>query len=73
MEKEQSIIIKGIAILMLLFYHLFGIDNINELCKSFIYIKHLPLAHYLSNAAYPVSFFSSSAVMVSHTYITIKG
>lgn len=57
MEKEQSIIIKGIAILMLLFYHLFGIDNINELCKSFIYIKHLPLAHYLSNAAYPVSFF----------------
>lgn len=57
MEKEQSIIIKGIAILMMLFYHLFGIDNINELCKSFIYINHLPLAHYLSHAAYPVSFF----------------
>lgn len=42
---------------MMLFYHLFGTDNINELCKSFIYINHLPLAHYLSHATYPVSFF----------------
>lgn len=72
MDNEQSIIIKGIAILMMLFYHLFVTDNINELCKSFIYINHLPLAHYLSHATYPVSFFSYSAVTVLHSYINIK-
>lgn len=54
---------------MMLFYHLFGIDNINELCKSFIYINHLPLAHYLSHATYPVSFFLIlSGYGLTHVY-----
>ena len=57
MNKETSTIIKGIAILMMLFYHLFGRDDLGDLCTPLLYIGNTPLVKYLSNACYPVSFF----------------
>lgn len=57
MSKETSTILKGIAILMMLFYHLFNRTNINELCTPLIMIGDTPLVHYLSQACYPVPFF----------------
>ena len=57
MNKETSTIIKGIAILMMLFYHLFGRDDLGDLCTLLLYIGNTPLVKYLSNACYPVSFF----------------
>lgn len=57
MNKETSIIIKGIAILMMLFYHLFGRDDLGDLCTPLLYIGNTPLVKYFSNACYPVSFF----------------
>ena len=57
MNKETSTIIKGVAILMMLFYHLFGRDNLGDLCTPLLYIGNTPLVKYLSNACYPVSFF----------------
>ncbi len=57
MNKETSTIIKGIAILMMLFFHLFGRDDLGDLCTPLLYIGSTPLVKYLSNACYPVSFF----------------
>lgn len=57
MNKETSTIIKGIAILMMLFYHLFGRDNLTEICTPLLYIGNTPLVRYITNACYPVSFF----------------
>ena len=57
MNKETSIILKGVAILMMLFYHLFNRTEINELCSPLIMIGDTPFVHYLSQACYPVPFF----------------
>lgn len=57
MSKEQSTIIKGIAILMMLWYHLFGISNLESLCTPLLYIHGKSFAAYIANACYPVSFF----------------
>ena len=57
MDKEQSTIIKGIAILMMLWYHLFGIDGLEQACTPLIYLNGKALVAYLSNATYPVTFF----------------
>ena len=57
MNKETSTIIKGVAILMMLFFHLFGRDDLGDLCTPLLYIGNTPLVKYLSNACYPVSFF----------------
>lgn len=57
MNKETSTIIKGVAILMMLFYHLFGRENLTEICTPLLYIGNTPLVRYITNACYPVSFF----------------
>lgn len=57
MSKETSTILKGIAILMMLFYHLFNRTEINELCSPLIMFGETSLVHYLSQACYPVPFF----------------
>ncbi len=57
MSKETSTIIKGIAILMMLWYHLLGITELTELCSPLIIIHDKPLVSYIANACYPVSFF----------------
>lgn len=57
MNKETSTIIKGVAILMMLFYHLFGRDYLTDICTPLLYIGNTPLVRYIANACYPVSFF----------------
>lgn len=57
MSKEQSTIIKGVAILMMLFYHLFNRAEVADLCSPLIMIGKQPLVHYISQACYPVTFF----------------
>ena len=42
---------------MMLFFHLFGRDELGDLCTPLLYIGSTPLVKYLSNACYPVSFF----------------
>ena len=57
MNKETTTIIKGVAILMMLFYHLFGRENLDDICTPLLYIGNTPLVRYITNACYPVSFF----------------
>ncbi len=49
--------IKGIAILMMLFFHLFFREEVNDLCSPLIMIGDTSLVYYFSQACYPVSFF----------------
>lgn len=57
MSKEDSQIMKGVAILLMLFLHLFNNINTDEVCHNFIFIDGLPLVYILTRAANPVSFF----------------
>lgn len=57
MSKEESTIIKGVAILLMLFLHLFNKANIAESCHPIIFIGDLPFVHILSRAANPVDFY----------------
>lgn len=57
MSKEQSTILKGIAILMMLFYHLFFRAGLDEMCSPLIMLNDDSLVSYLSRACYPVPFF----------------
>lgn len=57
MTKQETQMMKGVAILLMLFLHLFNqLPNV-ELCHNLISIDGMPLAHILSRAANPVSFF----------------
>ncbi len=48
---------KGVAILMMIFLHLFNQGSNVELCHNFIQINGLPLVEILSRASNPVAFF----------------
>lgn len=52
MTKQQTIILKGIAILMMMFLHLFNKMGVGYegLCRPLIYIGDEPLVHLLTNA-----------------------
>ena len=57
MSKETSTILKGVAILMMLWYHLFGISDLESMCSPLISVHGKALAAYIANATYPVTFF----------------
>ena len=57
MTLQESQIMKGVAILLMLFLHLFNQQGNVALCDTFIYIGDTPLLTYLVRAANPVSFF----------------
>lgn len=59
MTKQQTNIIKGVAILMMIFLHLFnrmGADY-HGLCQPLLYIGERPLVNIIANACHPVAFF----------------
>ncbi len=57
MTKLESQMMKGVAILLMLFLHLFNqLPNV-ELCHNFIVIGGEPLVYILSRSANPVAFF----------------
>lgn len=46
MDKSQTIILKGVAILMMLYLHLFDtLSVVDALCENYIYIGNLPLCY----------------------------
>lgn len=59
MTKHQTEILKGVAILMMIFLHLFRNVGVNYegLCEPLIYVGDIPLVNLLSNACNPVPFF----------------
>lgn len=57
MDKKHTQIIKGIAILLMIYYHLFGDIDVVESCRNFIYIKRTPLTYIICKFTYPVPFF----------------
>lgn len=56
MSKEQSTIIKGVAILLMIFLHLFNHDVTGE-CTPLLYIGSTPFVTILTRACGPVPFF----------------
>lgn len=57
MNKDESLILKGVAILLMLFLHLFNQAGNVALCQSWLYVGDTPLVSYLVRAANPVAFF----------------
>lgn len=55
--KNDTQILKGVSILLMLFYHLFFMEEYVSLCTSLFVIDGFPLVYYLSRGANPVSFF----------------
>ena len=56
MSKEQSTIIKGVAILLMIFLHLFNHDVTGD-CTPLLYIGNTPFVTILTRACGPVPFF----------------
>lgn len=57
MAKQETQVMKGIAILLMLFLHLFNQQGNLAMCDAFLYVGSSPLLAYLVRAANPVSFF----------------
>lgn len=57
MTKQESIILKGVAILLMLYLHLFNQMTNVEQCVNYLYVGSVPFTHLLSRAANPVAFF----------------
>lgn len=57
MSKEQSTIIKGIAIMMMLWFHLFLHPDMENLFQPLLRIDNIPIEYFIAQASYPVSFF----------------
>ena len=57
MTKQDSLMVKGLAILMMLFLHLFNSLSNCNLCDNLIMIGDIPFVYFLSKAANPVAFF----------------
>lgn len=56
-SKENTLILKGVSICFMLFYHLFFMKEYAMQCFSLFEINKVPLVYYLSRSTHPVSFF----------------
>lgn len=57
MTRQQSQMMKGVAILLMIFLHLFNQEANVDLCHNLLFIDGTPLVYILSRAANPVAFF----------------
>lgn len=57
MQKETSTMLKGVAILMMLWLHLFNHTDITSNCTNYIYVSGQPLSYILTRLCNPVSLF----------------
>lgn len=58
MDKQESIVLKGIAILFMLYLHLFFIETtVTDNCNNLVYINGHPLAYILSRVSNPVCLY----------------
>lgn len=69
MSKETSLILRGVAILLMLWGHLFYLTENVNLCDCYIYIKQIPLVQLVCRATNPVPIFiilSGYGLFISH-------
>ena len=57
MSKQESQELKGVAILLMLFLHLFIHENDAASCSNIFYFNGVPLIHLMTRMANPVPFF----------------
>ena len=57
MSKQETQELKGVAILLMLFLHLFNHEHEVALCSNSIFINGIPLVHLMTRMANPVPFF----------------
>lgn len=57
MTRQQSQMMKGVAILLMIFLHLFNQEGNVALCHNLLFIDGTPLVLILSHASNPVAFF----------------
>lgn len=57
MTKEESKIMQGVAILLMMYLHLFNQMTNVDLCQNFLYIGAIPFVNFFSRATNPVPFF----------------
>lgn len=57
MNKQVSLELKGVAILMMVYLHLFNRKSNIGLVTDFCYINDVPLVYYIHYATHPVAFF----------------
>ena len=57
MTRQDSQTIKGVAIILMLFLHLFNHLDVVETCHNLVFINGKPLAYILSRCSNPVGFF----------------
>lgn len=69
MTREQTTILKSVAILMMLFLHLFNNPDIGNFCDPLIFLGGVPLVNIISRACNPVGIFLMlSGYGLSYTY-----
>ena len=56
-SKETTLVLKGIAVLMMVMLHLFNRAEYYSLCHSYLYIDGTPLINRIALACNPVGFF----------------
>jgi hypothetical protein len=56
-SKTDTTILKGVAILFMLFLHLFNGDNVDSLCRVLFHVNGIPVVHILTRCTYPVPFY----------------
>lgn len=57
MSRDETQIIKGLAILMMLWLHLFSNIDVANSCYNFIYVSDIPFSNFLSKACNPVDLY----------------
>lgn len=57
MSRDETQIIKGLAILMMLWLHLFANIDAATSCYNFLYVSDVPLSNFLSRACNPVDLY----------------
>lgn len=56
-SKNNTLVLKGVAILFMVFAHLFNNMTLCELCHPLFYLNDEPIIHYMIFAMNPVDFF----------------
>ncbi|WP_157765272.1 hypothetical protein [Prevotella intermedia] len=68
MSKETSLMLKGVAIFMMLFLHLFNSPNLLDSCHPLFFIGDVPIVSILTRVCKPVEFF-----LMHNQSLRIKG
>lgn len=73
MSKDDSMMAKGAAILLMVFLHLFNSLNNCALCSPLLMLGDVPLVHVITRACNPVAFFMLLSGVGLYSSYRIKG